>query len=268
MNALFLVVALIFLIFMILGYTRGLFRSVFKLLAGVLAMTLSYLLAPLIGNIIINYTTIDDSISNVIETKIEETVRENVESEIKTQLETATGMASSYIDQATIDSAVNETMQTELTRNQQIELINNISAPEFIKNALIENNQDSIKKSLGAGNFYEYIARYISRMVVNAISFAITGCLTGVILSIISSMLSGAVRIPIINNINRIGGIVFGFVEALVIVWILFAVIGLVMGTTQGAVWYNQITENKLLGIINDKNIINDIIAGIMKISD
>jgi uncharacterized membrane protein required for colicin V production len=268
MNVMFLVVVLIFLIFMILGYTRGLFKSVFKLLAGVLAMALSYLLAPLIGNVIINYTTIDDSISNFIETKIEETVRENVESQVRTQFEAATGMASSYIDQATIDSAVNEAMQTELTRNQQIEMINNISAPEFIKNALIENNQDSIKKSLGAGNFYEYIAMYISRMVVNAISFAITGGITGIILSIISSVLSGAVRIPIINNINRIGGIAFGFAEALIIVWILFAVIGLVMGTTQGASWYNQIAENKLLSLINDKNIINSILTGIMKISD
>jgi uncharacterized membrane protein required for colicin V production len=252
------------LIFIILGFVRGLFKSAFKLLAGVLAVALSYLLAPVIGNAIINYTTLDDSISNAIESRMEAVIRQNVEENIRTQIESTTGLPSSMIDSGQIESAVNEAMNTELTRNQQIEVINSISVPEFVKNALIENNQDGVKKDMGVNSFYDYIATYISYMIINAISFAITGVIINIILTIISSLLSGAVRVPIINNINRFGGMAFGFVEALVIVWVLFSVIGLCMSTAQGAVLYNQIAENQLLSHINDKNVINVIIAGII----
>jgi hypothetical protein len=234
----------------------------------VLAMALSYLLAPIVGNIIINYTTLDDYISSAIKTSIEATVRQTIEDRVKTQLESTTGIPVTSLDAGVIDSAVNEAMNTELNRNQQIEVISNISVPEFVQNALIENNQESIKQSMGVNGFYEYISTYISYMIINSISFAITGIIINVILTMISTMLSGAVNIPIINNINRIGGMVFGFAEALLIVWILFAVIGLGISSAQGNVLYNQITENQILDFINSKNVINNIIAGIIKISN
>jgi uncharacterized membrane protein required for colicin V production len=267
-NAMFLAVAMIFIIFIILGYIRGLFKSVFKFLAGVLAMALSYLLAPVVGNAIINYTALDDYISNAIETSIEAAVRQTVEDRVKTQLESTTGIPVSYLDANVINSAVDEAMNTEPNRNQQIEVISNISAPEFVRSALIENNQESIKMSMGVDGFYEYISTYISYMIINSLSFAISAIIINIILTVISAMLSGAVNIPIINNINRIGGMAFGFAEALIIVWILFTIVGIGISTSPGGALYNQITENRVLNFINDKNVINNVIAGIIKISD
>jgi hypothetical protein len=164
-----------------------------------------------------------------------------------------------------VENAVNAAMQTELTRNQQIEVINSISAPEFIRNALIENNQDSIKQNMGVDGFYEYISTYISYMIINALSFAITGVIINIILTLLSAVLSSALNLPIINNINRIGGMVFGFAQALLVVWIVFSIIGLGMSTVQGASLYNQIIDNQLLNYINEKNIINNVIVGLTK---
>lgn len=265
-NTMFVIVMLIFLLFIIIGFCRGLFKSIFKLLAGVLAMALSYFLAPLVSGVLINNTAIDDYIKGIVDAKIESTVENKIEKQVREELEQTLGISAGAIDPKIIDSAVEAAKNVELTRSEQIEMINNISAPDFMKDALIENNYDDIKQTMGVSNFYDYISTYISYMVMNAVAFGMTYVIITLLFILISVALTAAVNLPIVNTINRFGGIVFGAGEALLVVWILFAIISLAATTDAGSNMYAQIVENQFLKTLYDKNVINNVIVGISKV--
>lgn len=265
-NTMLVIVILIFLLFVILGGIRGFFKSVFRLLAGVLAILLAYLIAPILSGLIINSTSVDDYIKNAVEKKIESAVEAELRKKVTAELTESLGISESQIDPTVIDTSVAVLMEVELNRNQQMEMINSIKAPEFIKKGLIENNNDSVKKSMGVNGFYEYVATYISYTVVNALSYALSYVVMTIILFAISIAITAAVHLPIVSTINIVGGMAFGAGEALLVVWIFFAIISLAAGTDSGNVMYQQIMDNNLLKLINDKNIFNNMVMNISKL--
>lgn len=261
-NILFILVAILFVCFIVIGYARGLFKSVFRLLAGVLALFFAYLLTPVMSNIMIEKTNVDDVIKKSIETKIDSELRKKVKSELENQMEAQYGIEME-VDEAVINVELEELKNNNFNKNQQIELLNNIKMPEFVRKALIENNNGDILKSLGVKNFFEYVATYISFMIINAMSFAVTYIITVILLLIISVTVSAAVNLPIVGTINRLGGMAFGASEALIIVWILFTIIALGAATSAGVSLNAQIEENSFLSLIQNKNVINNIITKI-----
>lgn len=262
MNTLTIIVLLIFFIFILLGYKRGLFRSAFRLVLGAVSILLSYFLAPIVAGLIINYTNVDNFIHDKIYVKIETVAEEK----IREQLQSEMGVALDAAGNALIDQMVYEALQTEPTKNQQIQMIQSLEIPAFITNALLDNNHQEVKEGMGVKSFYDYIATYISYMIVNAIAFLVTTFILGILFTLIFVALSVAVKLPIVNIINRLGGMLFGCAEALLFVWVLFVFVAIFSGSGFGELIYNQVNESRLLSILYDKNILTAVITDLTKI--
>ena len=116
------IVILAILTGMFIGFRRGFLRSVFKLLITILSVVLSYVLAPLIANWVISYTTLDDKLQASIASQMEETARQQV----KNQLEASVGQYGITVT----DDMVNAALDTQLSENQQADMLYQISMPE------------------------------------------------------------------------------------------------------------------------------------------
>jgi len=257
MNALTIVVILIFLIFIGLGFARGLIKSVFRFDLNALALLLAYILSPIISNVIIQNTSIDDNISDKIYSTIEEKVEEKVREEVSD--------SSIGLDENTTNQIVDQVMGEEPNRNTQIEFIQELKLPDFLQKALIENNHSEMKQTIGVSSFYDYISTYLARMIINAIGFFVTFLFLSLLFNLTLLLMNIVMKMTGLNGLNRIGGALLGFLEALIIVWVIFIIIDMLVGTPIGENLMIQINENKLLSIIYEKNVIARFIENLIK---
>lgn len=245
------IVILIFAIFMLIGYKRGLFRSILKLVLTGLSFMLAYFFAPIVGSIIIEHTNIDeyfyDKIYMVIQSEVEKRVSEEIQN-------TMQAVDANLMQQLTTQTT-QTVMASEPDRNTQISIIQSSGLPSYIKDALVANNNDEVKRELGVGGFYDYMATYVSYMLINAVSFILTLGMVRLLLGVLSLCLSFVVELPIVGSINRLGGALFGAAEGLLIVWLLFCVISLFEDGEMGRILCEQIYSNKFLTLLYERNI-------------
>ena len=257
MNYIALATLLIFVIFMGIGFKRGFFKQATSLLLCVVPMILSYFISPLVGAAIVNNTNIEDKIYDGVYNKIETTVEENIKKTItEKKEEVAVNIDDNYIKNAT-----EEYMNTEFNRSQQVDIINNLPIPSFMKNGLLENNNDEIKDSLGITGFYQYVSRYITYMAMNLIAFIATYILIMIVMTVIKIAIAFAVELPIVRSIDKLGGLVFGFAQALAIVWVLLLATVMLSGTQAGDYIISQIDDNMLLSFLYQKNLLVHVIT-------
>ncbi len=257
MNTLTIVVLIIFLIFMCLGFARGLVKSVFKIVLTALAMLLAYLLSPIISSLIVEYTDIDNTIRNKIYSTIEDKVEEKIRKEMSGTID--------QMDGALANQLAEQYLEEEPSRNTQIEFIQDMEIPEFLKTALIDNNHLEMKEEIGVTSFYDYVSTYLARMIVNAIGFMVTFLVLSLIFHVTLLLMNMVMKLPGLNMVNRIGGALFGFLEALLVVWVVFVIIDLIVGTKAGAQLIAQIDDSRILSVIYEKNIVSHFLENLIK---
>lgn len=254
MNSLLIIVLLIFILFMIIGYLRGLVKSVCKVLLMIFALLIAYIATPIATETLIQGTNIDDNIQDKITSRLEKYVSNKVREEAENAL-------GGVVDNATVDSLTTQYMTSDLSTNEQIKILQDIPFPQFMRDALIEHNNKAEKERLESKGFFDYIAIYLSRMVLRAIVFFVLLVCLIVIFTIVAKLLSIAAHLPLVNSINRIGGVLFGAGEALLIVWILFVVIAMFANTTVGVEFYKQIEESEFLTKLYDGNLLMSLVT-------
>lgn len=113
----------------------------------------------------------------------------------------------------------------ELTLSAQNSLINNLELPNFLKSALIENNNTEVYNILNVSQIEDYISGYIANICINIISIILVFLVVFMIVKLIAGFLDLASKLPIINSINKIAGSILGLAKGVLIIWILCMVI-------------------------------------------
>lgn len=201
-----LIIIGIVLLFVFLGYKKGLTGSLIKLLSVIIAVVIAFICYKPLANYIIENTQIDDNIkANMTETFMQE--QENKED-----------------DQENISSTIMDSI------NKNIE-----NATETAKTAAIEQTTNTIIKA--ASIIVIFIAVRILLIVVSLFASQIT-------------------KLPIIKQVDEIGGIAYGAVEGIVIVYIILSIISLT-----GVIWSDNmlvtaVTKSALGSMMYNNNII------------
>ncbi len=173
-----LIIVAVMLLFIFLGYKKGLTGSLIKLLSFVIAIVLAVILYKPVGNVVIENTTIDDN----IRTSLNETfgVQENKQEEKNEE-------------------------------NVPSSIMNNI-------NKEIENATDEVKTN---------VIDETTKTVVYVGSAIVIFLAVKVVLLIVSLFTSQITKLPIIRQVDKIGGLAYGAIEGVVIVYAILAVISL-----------------------------------------
>lgn len=181
-----LIIVAVILLFIFLGYKKGLTGSLIKLLSFVIAIVLAVILYKPVGNVVIENTTIDDN----IRTSLNETfgVQENKQEEKNEE-------------------------------NVPSSIMNNI-------NKEIENATDEVKTN---------VIDETTKTVVYVGSAIVIFLAVKVVLLIVSLFTSQITKLPIIRQVDKIGGLAYGAIEGVVIVYAILAVISLT-----SVIWANN----------------------------
>jgi uncharacterized membrane protein required for colicin V production len=225
MNILLVVVGAIFLVGIIIGYARGFLKIAISLAAYAVAILLVATLSPHVSSWIQQSTPLVEMVQN----KVNKTLLQAGQSE-------------------------EELSHVEESQQEQIALVENGNVPEFIQNMLLANNNNEVYQVLGVTTFVDYIGAYIAKLIADILSFIILIIVAIIAVHIILGVAGIIGKIPVIGGINRLAGGAVGMIVALLIVWILFAVITLLYNTSLGAKCLQDIADSKILTVLYEKN--------------
>ncbi|NMB43866.1 MAG: hypothetical protein GX995_07025, partial [Clostridiales bacterium] len=123
-----------------------------------------------------------------------------------------------------VNESVNETFLSDKqdignNTTDQVEFIEEMSLPLLMKETLIKNNTSDIYNVIAASSFNDYVANLISMFLINVGTFMVITIIVKIILYIIGSSLDMIGKLPILNGLNRVAGLLAGLVQGIVIVW-------------------------------------------------
>lgn len=180
-----LIIVAIFALFIMMGCKKGLTGSLIKLLSFAIALILAFILYKPVASIVTNNTQIDEN----IEQAIVSTFNGKTENEQEPQ------------DNKDEESGINKTILDNI--NKEIE-----NATSDAKDQIVDNTAKSLTTTIinvGSGICVFIVARFI--------------------LFIIGIFANQITNLPILKQIDKLGGIAYGTVEALVIIYLILAII-------------------------------------------
>jgi len=213
MNWLLIIVVAILVINAFIGMKAGMIKTIFSLCSMIVALMLTLWLSPHVND----YMRGNDKIYNAVSEKVEKVLP--------------------LIDKTT-------------DKNKQVSMIDGLSLPKSIKNALIENNNVQVYKQLAVNNFKDYVKGYVTGIVINALAFFLTFIVLFILLWILCIALNVISKLPVLNQINKMAGIVAGLIHGVVLVWVLFILITVFSSSDLGQKAMTMIAENKFLSLL------------------
>lgn len=208
-----LIIIAIVLLFIIVGYKKGLTGSLIKLLSFAIAVVLALILYKPVANTIIQRTQIDENLENAIITTFRSQENNQIKQEKKqsNMPETIVNNINTQIDEATAEA----------------------------KNAIVENTAMKTTKTIiniGSGILIYIIVRFI--------------------LFIISIFAKQITKLPIIKQMDKTGGVIYGILEGMVIVYILLSIISLLSVIWNDNIIIQAITKSTIGDMLYNNNII------------
>ncbi len=133
-------------------------------------------------------------------------------------------------------------------KTEQEDIIEGLPLPKSIKESLQEN------KAKQEANIKSYVVDHVTGIVINALAFVLTFVIVFIALWVISIALNIISKLPILNQLNKMAGLLVGGLQGVIIVWILFVLLTVFSGTELGKSAIGQINDSIILSFIYNKN--------------
>lgn len=215
----------------LMAYYNGMIKTLFSFFSTIIAVVIAYLFYPSLSNFIINNTK--------LLTNIQEKVGKALDLE---------GLAKGVV-----------------SKQDQISLINNLEAPNLIKELLLSNNNPEIYKLISVQGIVEYISNMISRIVINAMSFVILFLISIIFLTIMSYLLGFIAKLPVLKQLNNLAGLIIGVVWGILINWIICVAIYVLIGFKGDGELLVMINESVISKIFYNNNPLIELIIDVTK---
>lgn len=140
-----------------------------------------------------------------------------------------------------------------LLSNGQFE-IDNSKFPKILADSIKEEANDVIND--GAQKYNDCVIDATTKIIFRAIVYIATFIVLYIILKALGMIFDIISRLPVLNQVNRIGGALVGIVGGLIAIWIFFIIITSVGNTKFGSMVTEEINENAFLTFLYEKNLI------------
>lgn len=207
------------------GYQKGLVKMVFSLASTIAALLIAVIFSPIVSGIIKS----NENIVAALDEKVG----------------------------AIIDFSSGEAEE----EGEQEDLISSLPLPESIKQSLMENNTVEVYASMQVEDFEEYVCRQITNVIINSIAFVVVLVVAVVVLWFVCNALNILAKLPLLRQLNTTAGLAAGLAEGVLLVWILFAVLTMFVGSEFGQDAMEMIAENQFLDFLYKNNLVSKFIA-------
>ncbi len=200
------------------GYRKGLVRVLFSLLAVVLSLVFVGFVFPFVGTLLQEHTGLHAYVK-----------------------ERSNAMVAEW----------NESREVG-TEEGRYAAIDSYEVPEYLKSYFKKGHTTETLET----EFNDYISDKIAELAINVVSFVISFLVIAIVLHALAFLLDTVMKLPILNSINRIGGLAAGLAEGLLAVWIFFLVITFLCSTEFGKECMRLIDNGKILSLLYNENLL------------
>lgn len=114
-----------------------------------------------------------------------------------------------------------ESLLPDMTASAQNEIISGMNLPDFIKNALVSNNNSVVYSIFNAQTLKEYVAGFIANIFIS-IAVVILLYFAGLLIGrLILKALDIVNDVPVLGWFSKLGGFAVGIIKGICIVWII-----------------------------------------------
>ena len=277
-----LVIVGIFALCIFLSIRRGFMSCILNLISFILAFVLAITLYKPVSNMIIDNTKLDenlhDSIVKVLDKKESEEEKDKSKEKTKNDANSEANVDTENSSEEIIDEAEN-VENTETTND----ISENSSSTNVEKENKENKEKDNIEEDKEDKSFSKDISNYINKelagkvgeektkaidAIATNISVIIIRLLCGIAIFILASILLILVKIfakfltklPGIHQADKLGGAIYGFIEAILIVWIALAIINVISPAIDNTELLDAINKSFIGGFLNNNNLLTKII--------
>ena len=250
MNILTGIVIVIFLLFMIRGYRRGLIKSLASVISLVASLALVSFVTPYVSQFLQEQTPVYTYVMERCQESFTVTLDEADEKTEESETEEGDVSLKKGNNNDTVGNVAG-TISSQLQKNA----IEELPLPSVLKNLLIRNNTEKIYKDLAVNSFNDYVPKFMANLIMNIISFVVTWLIVASFIWLAVMTLDVIANLPIIHGVNQMLGLVLGAGQALVIVWIAFLAITVFASTAIGKQLMEMIEKNVLLNQLYNGNV-------------
>ena len=222
MNIIDVAIITIFLLFALMGYVRGLVLMAINLVSIFVAMFLSYLLYPYMGNLL-------------RQTPLYEWLQETITSNI----------------------SFRDMVPESIGGVDYPSIIGSLPLPDSLRESLESLNTPDIYDMLRVSSVEGYVGGFIANMILQIISMALVFLLVMIAMKLLGGILDTVCKLPVLNIVNKTGGMIFGALIGLITIWAFVMVItalGPMMPQAreymEGSAMANWFAENNLFTLI------------------
>lgn len=228
----YIVIGLIF-VFAAVGLKKGIVMSLFRVLSFFVSIYVSIRFSPVLAGILEKtplYTWIKDSV-------------------VKRLLAVGTEASASSAAPLT-GSAGAEAM------------IGSLALPEFFKKSMAENLSGS-SSLIGMQSIIDAVGNEFTRMIISVISLIALYFIINAVLAFAGIVLRGISKLPLLRQVDKLGGFVFGALQGFLAIYILCAVLVLFNTSPQFAGVFKSLDESLFAGYFYENNfIVNRLFPG------
>ncbi len=228
MNILDIAVLVILGICMFMAYNRGFFLSLFGLLSWVISLVLAYAIYPFVTKFLWSWQWFSGGITDFISRSMD---------------------LGSFIPPDTLKA--------------QTDMISSLPLPGFLTDTLLANNNPEFYKALNVDNIKDYLAGSIARICIDIIALVLVFMLVMLLMRIIVRSLNILTKLPVINTVNKYVGLIFGFLQGTIIIWILLILMICFISNKDVANLFQMLQTSSLAKFFHENNILRHLILGV-----
>lgn len=232
-NFVLILVIVIFAACFYAGSRRGLVRTVFGLFSSIVVLLAGTVISPIISNQLRN----NEKFFNAISSRIEKSIENYGKKEEKSK--------------EAIDNKLYLPSNLLISEKAVDEIVTDILKNEHIKKA-----KEDIQKEVN-----HRVAIYLTGIVINSGTFILVYFILSAGLLVLGRVLNIISKLPVLNELNRMGGGIAGIFQGLVIVWLIFTLMMVFIGKPFVQEGMRQIEENVFLKLLYESNVIAKIIG-------
>ena len=154
-------------------------------------------------------------------------------------------VANFIIENTTIDTIIENGIAKNISiseKQENQEISSESSAPEIISKYMSENINKAIKD--GSEDIAHVVGKNIAVLIIELASLIILFIVVKLILMIVKIFTNIFTKIPIIKQFDKLGGIIYGALEGLLIIYIAFAIISMSTSMIKNSGFVNDINKS------------------------
>ncbi|GKX31826.1 hypothetical protein SH1V18_43060 [Vallitalea longa] len=215
----------------IISYNRGLIKTLFSFVSLIISVVVTMYLYPLVSQFLIKNTGVYVSIKSSI-----------------------IGLLN-----------LNNTTQNVNSTGEQINFINQLNLPEQFKHLLVTNNNSEVYNLLNVNSIGEYIGGLIATLIINILCFLGVFIIVTILVKLLINILDLVSKLPVLNQINKMGGLILGAVKGVIIVWVLFLVMSLMSANPNVNNVFETLKVSEVASVLYNNNLLMNIVTNIKR---